>query len=152
MMQFLLVALIPCLIWALAQTGAGFERGTLRHGQPLLSRAADGAPPRSACKRVAPPELAPVVIDSVSYSVLHFGLAEGLEQNGGYLVANDRHTGKRLWLLKVYENKIDPNLERDVQDVFITSLKKSGKLLEVIDEKGRHYSVDPKTRQVRLRQ
>jgi hypothetical protein len=152
MMQFFLATLISCLIWGLA--GAVLETGLVWQTRPWLSdgNMSKSASARSACKRAAPPEVAPVVIDSVSYSVLHFGLAEGLEQNGGYIVATDRKSGKRLWLVKMYDNKIDPNLERDVQDVFIRSLKKQGKLLEATDEKGRQYLLDPKTRQVRPRQ
>lgn len=160
-MQFLLTALISCLMWLLA--GAALASGPVGPTRPWFGSSMDssrdsgshpggGAGARSACKRAGPPEVPPVVIDSVSYAVLHFGLAEGLEQNGGYVVANEAKSGKRLWLVKVYENKIDPNLERDVQEVFIRTLKKQGKLLEITDEKGRHYVLDPKTRQVRPRQ
>lgn len=110
-----------------------------------------GLPPGVHGKRAGPAEVAPVIIGPVSYGVLHFGKAEGLDQNGGYIEAQDRKTGARLWTLKVYDNHLDPALEGDVQDVFITSLKRHGHTLDVVDEKGRHYRVDVRKRSVRAK-
>ena len=47
----------------------------------------------------------------------------------------------------------DPNLEGDVQDVFIKSMSKSlfGQKLNIIDERVRKYVVDPKMRSVQAR-
>jgi hypothetical protein len=109
-------------------------------------------PPGVHAKRVAPPDVPPVVMGQVSYGVIHFGKAEGLDQNGGYIAASDKQSGARLWTLKVYETRIDPNLEGDVQDVFITKLKKhGGHELDVTDEKGRHYRVNLKERSVKAK-
>lgn len=108
-----------------------------------------GLPPGVRGKRAGPAEVAPVVIGHVSYGVLHFGKAEGLDQNGGYIEAKDKTSGARLWTLKVYDNHVDPALEGDVQDVFITSLKRHGHALDVVDEKGRRYRVDVRKRSVK---
>ncbi len=110
-----------------------------------------GLPPGARGKRAGPAEVAPVVIGNIRYGVLHFGKAEGLDQNGGYIVAQDKHSGERLWTLKVYDNHLDPQLEGDVQDVFITSLKRHGQALDVVDEKGRHYRVDVRKRSVKTK-
>ncbi len=77
------------------------------------------------------------------------GLAIGLEQMGGYLAAVDPGTGKSLWTLKIYDNRRDPALEGDVQDVFFRSmtLQADGKLLIENERRGR-FMVDPVTRTV----
>jgi len=49
----------------------------------------------------------------------------------------------------VYRNTIDPLLERDVQDVFITDLELQGQTLLVEDEKSRCFSINLKTNTVR---
>jgi hypothetical protein len=104
-----------------------------------------------AGKRVGPPEVAPVTIDNVEFTAIPWGRERGLGQNGGYIAALDPANGKELWTLKVYDVFYDPKLEEDVQDVFITALRKSasGRELIVTDERGRRYIVDPKTRSVR---
>lgn len=112
----------------------------------------NGPPPDASgkitFKRGGPEEVAPVTIDKVTYSVIHFGRADGLDQNGGYLLAKDKKTGEKLWTLKVYNTKINSELERDVQDVFITELKKNGQNLNVSDEKGNRYRVNVEMRSV----
>ncbi|MCQ8128851.1 hypothetical protein [Methylomonas rivi] len=99
-------------------------------------------------KRLGPSEIDPVVIGNVRYEVIHWGKERGLRQNGGYIAAFDTANNKELWLLKVYDVAYDPDLESDVQDVFIVSMSKgffSGKL-HIKDEKGRNFIVDPDTR------
>jgi hypothetical protein len=118
--------------------------------------AAAGQPPGAAddapkAKRAGPAKVAPVAIGDLEFTAIHWGKARGLGQNGGYIAASDRATGKELWTLKVYDVRYDAALEGDVQDVFIKSLAKtaSGRELIVIDERGRRYLVDPQTRSVR---
>jgi hypothetical protein len=97
-------------------------------------------------KRVPPPPVAPVVSEGVRYEAPPFSNPCG--QNGGCVVAFDDATGAQLWSLKVYCTQYNPNLESDVQDVFITSIVVNERQLAVTDEKGRHFSIDPATRQV----
>lgn len=91
-------------------------------------------------RRTAPLEVAPVVIEGVRYEVPHFN--NPCAQNGGCVVARDVATGAQLWWAKVYTTAYDPFLERDVQDVFITSLSEQLGNLQGTDEKGRPFSVD----------
>jgi len=95
-------------------------------------------------KRLAPKEVPPVVHDGIQYVVIHFGAFNKTGQNGGYIEARDAKTKKKIWGLQVYETEYDKNLEGDVQDVFITSLKidKDKKILIVENESGKVYHVD----------
>ena len=99
-------------------------------------------------KRSAPQPVPPVVHKGVKYTAPHF--VDG-EPAAGVVEARDAETGKTVWRLKVYEIKPDPNLERDVQDVFITSLTIDGNKLLVVNERHDRYSVDLKTRAVSKR-
>ena len=60
----------------------------------------------------------------------------------------DRADGRLLWSLMVFENKMQPGLEEDVQWRFIKSLKVTGDSLEVVAEDGASYRVNLTTRQV----
>lgn len=120
------------------------------------SRFADAGPradQEKLGKRAGPPEVEPVIIDSIKFIALHWGKSRGLGQNGGYIAAYDASTGEELWILKVYEIIYDPQKEQDVQDIFIQSLEKtdSGDELLVTDEHDRTYIVDPATRTARPR-
>ena len=87
------------------------------------------------CKRIAPAEAKPVIHNSIRYTAPHWGIAEGHEQNGGLVQAWDVKTRKMLWEIQVYKTEHNDKLERDVQDVFITSLTiKDGKLLYSMNE------------------
>ena len=56
--------------------------------------------------------------------------------------ATSPETNKLLWKLRVYKVEYDPNLEGDVQDVFITSLKIVDGNLEILNEAGDKFIVD----------
>ncbi|MES1172327.1 MAG: hypothetical protein ABUL77_03735 [Bacteroidota bacterium] len=104
----------------------------------------------TAGKRLGPEEVPPVTIGQTRFEVVHWGRQRGLGQNGGYIAAIDVPSGKELWTLKVYEVKYDPDMEEDVQDVFIESLAPRGDdRLAIVDERGRKYIVEPRQRQVR---
>jgi hypothetical protein len=103
---------------------------------------------QAEAKRSGPKDVPPVTVEGVKYSAPHWGKASGKTQNGGYIQANSVETGKLLWELRVYEIKYDPNLEGDVQDVFITSLKLVDGNLEVVNERGDAFLVDLAKRKV----
>jgi len=85
-------------------------------------------------KRSPPPKVEPVIYNGVKYTATHGKM--------GYVDAWDTKTGKKLWEKKVYDVKIDPYMEPDVQWVFITNLSiKDGKLI-VVNEKGDRYELD----------
>ena len=97
-------------------------------------------------KRAAPADVPPVVYDGARYEAPHFSNPCG--QNGGCVVAYDDATGAQLWALRVYCTQYDPNLETDVQDVFITSLAVENGQLNVTNEKGLHFAIDLHTQDV----
>lgn len=101
-------------------------------------------------KRLGPPQVDPVVIGKTRYEVIHWGKERGLKQNGGYIAAFDTANNNELWILKVYDIAYNPDLEGDVQDVFIVSMSKgfiSGKL-HIKDEKDRNFIIDPDARAI----
>jgi hypothetical protein len=102
-------------------------------------------------KRVAPPNVAPVVLGGARIEVIQWGRSRGLGQNGGYIAAIDVGTGRQLWTLKVYDVTYDPHMEEDVQDVFIETMEAEDGKLAIEDEAGRRYLVDPQTRTVATR-
>lgn len=63
---------------------------------------------------------------------------------GGYVVATDVESGKRLWISRLYESPANPNIEADVQNTFFKSMRLDAKdgVLVIEDEKGRTYRVD----------
>ena len=102
----------------------------------------------SYAKRIAPSVVAPVVHQGVKYVAPHFG--NGTGQNGGYIEARDEQTGKKIWGLVVYRTDYNDALERDVQDVLISTLRIDAKrncLIVETDRKDLYY-VDLSTRKV----
>jgi hypothetical protein len=79
----------------------------------------------ASAKRIAPKPVPPIIRDGVLYSAPN--------DNGRieYVSASDAKTRKKLWDIKIYEPIIDPNLEEDVQWVFITDLRLAGHFLLV---------------------
>ncbi len=91
---------------------------------------------KSSADRLGPPDVPPVCHGGVVYSQDGGG-------PGGVLVASDEDTGKKLWTLTVYDNKIDPALEADVQWVFFAAmtLAPDGRL-RIVNEAGKAFLVD----------
>jgi hypothetical protein len=100
-------------------------------------------------KRVAPREVAPLVVDGVRYKVPHFGAFRGRSQNGGYVDAEDAKTRKLIWSRMVYRVQYDVNRERDVQDVFISEIKVTGGRLVVKTERSEEFEMDLASGRVR---
>lgn len=97
-----------------------------------------GGPPSRSSSRIRAPEVAPVVHGGIRYEPLKAPSSEGLSP-GIYLVATELGSGKRLWTTRLWETPIDPNRERDVQNVFLRSLKldAAAGILDAEDERGR---------------
>jgi hypothetical protein len=104
----------------------------------------------AAPKRAGPPAVAPIVTNGMRIVAVNESRKRGLPQNGGYLEALDRASGKSLWLLRVYQIDYDANMEADVQDRFIEKLelKADRKTVLVTDESGKRYEVDLQSREV----
>jgi len=85
-------------------------------------------------KRGPPKEVEPLIYNGVKYTA-------PLDKMG-YVEAFNNTTGEKLREIKVYDIKFDPNMEADVQDIFITNLSiVNGKLI-VINEAGVTYEID----------
>lgn len=93
--------------------------------------------------RIPAPKVAPVIIKGIRYEQVKNGLLAGQDQMGGYLAAYNIGDNKQLWILKVYENKRNPEREGDVQDIFFKSmtLQEDGKLL-IVNERKTAFIVD----------
>src|SRR4030095_1527976 len=66
----------------------------------------------------------------------------------GYIEAWNVGTNKKLWELTIFTNPIDPNLEEDVQWVFIKALDVQDGRLIVTSERGKTYHVDVNTKAI----
>ena len=69
----------------------------------------------------------------------------------GFVVATDIAGHKELWRERIYTVRINPLMERDVQDVFITSLVIKRGALIIANERGDRYTLDLATRHVTKR-
>ena len=101
-------------------------------------------------KRAAPKDVPPIVTDKATYSVPHVRMPQFSMRNPGFVEAHHPETKKLLWRIQIYNIKYDPELEQDVQDVFIKTMsldKKSNSLL-VSDERSRTYVLNLTTKKV----
>jgi hypothetical protein len=94
-----------------------------------------------SAKRAVPQPVSPVVSGNVKYS------AQG-DGRRGHVVASEVTTGKELWKAEIFHVDYKPDLEQDVQDVYIKELKLVSGGLVVKDEKFRCYFLDLSTRKV----
>jgi acyl-CoA hydrolase len=94
-------------------------------------------------KRGPPEPVTPVVHNGVKYVAPN--------QNGreGRVEARDAKSDKLLWGVTVYTVPIDPNLEEDVQWVFIAGLALRDGALLVTNEKNQQFVLDLKTKEVK---
>jgi hypothetical protein len=93
-------------------------------------------------KRTAPPNAGPLIHDGIRYA------APNDDGRRGYIQAWDVQTNKKLWELTVFTNRIDPNLEEDVQWVFIINLDVRNGELVVASERGDTYQIDLRTKAI----
>jgi hypothetical protein len=100
-------------------------------------------------KRASPKPVAPVVVGGIRYKVPHFGALHGKSQNGGYVQAWDVKTRKLLWDRMVYRIRYDANLEKDVQDDFITAIRAKRGHLVVKTERSEAFDMDLGSGEVR---
>ncbi len=94
-------------------------------------------------KRLPAPVIEPVVHEGVRYTVPND------KGTVGYVVASDAATGKQLWKKILFRTCICPLLEHDVQWVFIKQMRLDGGRLIFVNERGKTYALDLKTRKVK---
>jgi hypothetical protein len=91
-------------------------------------------------KRAAPAVVEPVTVRGITYSAPAHAM--------GFVVARKVSSGQELWRQRIYTIRINPALERDVQDVFITSLRARGGAILIMNERGERFVLDLETRHV----
>jgi hypothetical protein len=101
------------------------------------------APTLVHAKRKAPPKVQPVLYEGVRYT------APNDDGRRAYVQAWDTTTNKLLWEVTVFRNVIVPLLEEDVQYVYIKRMSIEDRMLVLVAEDGRRYSLDLKTREVK---
>jgi hypothetical protein len=114
----------------------------MRHLIPMAALLAVCVPGVAHAKRTAPPKVQPVVYEGVRY------LAPNDDGRRAYVRAWDTKSSQMRWEVTVFRNHINPLLEEDVQWVFIKKLSVLEGGLVVVDERGRAYRIDLKTRVV----
>ena len=88
----------------------------------------------------------PVKVGNVEYSAPH-----GKSQNQmGCIEARKVESGELLWIRQVYVVKYDPELEGDVQDVYIKNLKVKGNSLIITNERKSEYQLNLKTLHIKV--
>jgi len=88
----------------------------------------------SFAKRVAPPKVTPITVGDITYSAP--------TENMGYVEARNAKTGDLLWARQIYVVVKHPDLEEDVQDVFISKLERNGDTLVITNEVGSEFNLD----------
>src|SRR6478736_3992825 len=99
-------------------------------------------PQLTSAKRLPPAKVDPVIYEGVRYVAPN---DDGLR---GYIEAWNVGTNKKLWELTLFTNPIDPNIEEDVQWVFIKMLNIEDGRLMVTSEGGKTYQVDINTKAI----
>src|SRR4029077_4630751 len=99
-------------------------------------------PKLASAKRLPPVKVDPVIYESIRY------VAPNDDGRRGYIEAWNVGTNKKLWELTLFTNPIDPNLEEDVQWVFIKMLNIQDGTLMVASESGQTYQVDVNTKAI----
>ena len=98
-------------------------------------------------KRGAPAEVLPVTVGNIEYSAPH---RNGTHRKMGLLEARDLKSGKLIWSRQIYAVKYDPDLEGDVQDVFIKSITAEGNHLIITNERNSKYQLDLNSLEVKV--
>ncbi len=89
-----------------------------------------------SASRPAPRQIAPIVIDGVRYESVWGSVV-------GKIRAVDEKDGKELWAIELYHRKYNKQLEGDVQDRFVSSMKtESAGAILVENELATIYRID----------
>lgn len=99
--------------------------------------------PLAFAKRGAPAEVKPTVHEGIEYRA-----PGSIPTKIGVVEAWDKATGKMSWEKKVYTVEIKPDLEEDVQHVYIKELEIDAGKLIVTTERDDRYAIDLKTQEV----
>lgn len=93
-------------------------------------------------KRSAPRKVRPVTVGKIEY--------RAPTSQMGIVEAWDSDSGELIWRRQIYVVKYKVGLERDIQDVFITSLRHKDKTLVVTNEGNSIYELNLDTLQIKV--
>ncbi len=93
-------------------------------------------------KRIGPAPVKPIEFQGVKYIAPN---SSGVE---GKIEAQDAKTGKKLWDAVIYRVHLKPDLEQDVQWVFITQLSIHDNSLLITNERDKQFRLDLSTKKV----
>ncbi|MDX1563813.1 MAG: hypothetical protein R3236_00340 [Phycisphaeraceae bacterium] len=99
---------------------------------------------RLLAKRAAPKPVESIRAGDVEYRASTNNWA------GDSVEAWDVKHKELLWRRQIFVIKFDPNLERDIQDTFITQMKLDGQKMLISNERGSKYELDLKTLAVKV--
>jgi outer membrane protein assembly factor BamB len=105
-------------------------------------------PSIAEAKRAPAPLIAPVIKDGVEYSMSPQPEWREETKASVFLYAKDVKTGSRLWTLELYQIKLNPKIEEDVQDVCVSSMRVTGGQVQVVNESGDQITVDLASRRI----
>ena len=120
----------------------------MRHFQRILVLITVVCASRVAyAKRGPAPVVSPLTVNGIRYSVSG-GHVEKEAVSAVVLEAVNEKSGHLVWRTTLYEIKLNPPLETDVQDVYVTSMRLVDDVLEVTNEAGDTIKVDVATGKV----
>lgn len=90
-------------------------------------------------------EYAPATIPPVIYKDIKIVAENSSLDNMGVVQAFNINTNKLIWSKQVYTIKINPQIEKDTQMVFIKEMMIENDKLVIIDENLKKYILDPIT-------
>lgn len=93
-------------------------------------------------KRSPPEPVAPLKSGNVEYRIDHSKM--------GTVEAWDLTHKAMLWRKQIYVVKFQPDLEKDIQDVYITTIQLKDKALLIANERKSEYSLDLTTLEVKV--
>ena len=90
------------------------------------------------------PQVAPVTAGGIRYEVVRGARSRGFSQNGSFIPAVGIAPGNGLYTLVLCRTQYDTQEEKNVQDVYVTSLvmSKDGKQLVANSEDKESYAVN----------
>jgi hypothetical protein len=98
-------------------------------------------------KRGVPTEVLPVTVGNIEYSAPH---RNGTHKQMGFIEARVPQSGELIWSRQIYAVKYDPDLEGDVQDVFIKSITVERNNLIITNEKNSNYQLNLNSLEVKV--
>jgi hypothetical protein len=95
----------------------------------------------ASAKRATPPELAPIQTET---SICMFSRAPSV--NGKrytmHIECKTADGKKRLWRTKIFIKTLNPDLESDTQDIWLTEFARKDNHIVAVDEMGTRYTLD----------